>query len=150
MCESHHRPPPSFLTSVADWLQGSYIYPLYKAYGYDLHQIAILFVVGFLSSAIFGTVIGSVADKLGRKRVCILFCIIYSASCLTKLSHQLPMLLFGRLLGGISTSLLFSVFEAWMVSEHFSRVVANILVEHFGFVSPFMASIMFLTAACRT
>ena len=57
----------------------------------------------------------------GRKRFSILFCIVYAASCLTKLSPSLSILMFGRLLGGIATSLLFSVFEAWMVSEHFSR-----------------------------
>lgn len=31
---------------------------------------------------------------------------------------SMPILLIGRILGGISTSLLFSSFESWMVSEH--------------------------------
>ena len=31
---------------------------------------------------------------------------------------HMPTLLLGRFLGGLSTSLLFSSFEAWMVSEH--------------------------------
>ena len=30
----------------------------------------------------------------------------------------MPVLLFGRVLGGLSTSLLFTAFESWMVSEH--------------------------------
>ena len=30
----------------------------------------------------------------------------------------MPALLFGRVLGGLSTSLLFTAFESWMVSEH--------------------------------
>lgn len=34
---------------------------------------------------------------------------------------SMPLLLLGRVLGGISTSLLFSAFEAWLVSEHRSR-----------------------------
>lgn len=29
--------------------------------------------------------------------------------------------MFGRLLGGVSTSLLFSAFESWLVAEHFSK-----------------------------
>ena len=37
---------------------------LYREYGYELSSIALLFVAGFLSSAVFGTVIGSVADRL--------------------------------------------------------------------------------------
>ncbi|KAJ3086218.1 Molybdate-anion transporter [Quaeritorhiza haematococci] len=161
------------LVMASDWLQGPYIYALYRDYNYTLDQIAILFVAGFLSSAVFGTVIGSIADKFGRKRMCIVFCIVYAVSCLTKLSPAFSMLLLGRVLGGIATSLLFSVFEAWMVSEHFSRgfkepllsdtfswstflnglvaicagVFANILVGSWGHVSPFMAAIGFLVAA---
>jgi MFS transporter, MFS domain-containing protein family, molybdate-anion transporter len=106
---------------MADWLQGPYVYALYKSYGYGLEEIGILFVVGFLSSALFGTVISSFADKYGRKKMAILFSIIYTLSCLTKLSSNFMFLLLGRLFGGIATSLLFSVFEAWMVSEHNKR-----------------------------
>ena len=31
---------------------------------------------------------------------------------------NMPVLMIGRILGGLSTSLLFSAFESWMVSEH--------------------------------
>jgi len=76
----------------------------------------------------------------------------------------------GRLLSGIATSLLFSVFEAWMVSEHMARgfdpawlgdtfsiaifgngiaaiiagVVASMVSIKFGFVAPFFLSMAFL------
>jgi MFS family permease len=106
---------------MADWLQGPYVYALYKSYGYGLEEIGILFVVGFLSSAVFGTVISSLADKYGRKKMAVLFSLIYTASCFTKFSSNFLVLLVGRLLGGIATSLLFSVFEAWMVGEHNKR-----------------------------
>ena len=52
-----------FVLVVADWLQGSYVYALYKSYNFDLGQIGQLFIVGFLSSAVLGTVISSFADK---------------------------------------------------------------------------------------
>ena len=42
----------------------------------------------------------------------------YAASCATKHSPRYNVLLIGRLLGGVSTSLLFSVFEAWAVAAH--------------------------------
>ncbi|KAJ3397181.1 Molybdate-anion transporter [Lobulomyces angularis] len=109
------------ILSSSDWLQGAYVYALYSAYGYDVQEIAILFVAGFLSSAVFGTMFGSVADKFGRKLMCLSFCIIYIGSCLTKLSDVFTILMIGRITGGIATSLLFSVFEAWMVSEFYSR-----------------------------
>ncbi|KAL2912828.1 hypothetical protein HK105_207715 [Polyrhizophydium stewartii] len=158
------------LAFIADWLQGPYIYPLYKSYGYDLDDIALLFVAGFLSSAVFGTFVGSVADRFGRKLGSALYCILYALSCLTKLSPDFTILMIGRLLGGVSTSLLFSVFESWMVAEHRSRgfdesllsetfawstfvngfvailsgVIANFVVDIWGLVSPFMVSVLFL------
>lgn len=53
--------------------------------------------------------------------MCMAFAVIYIVSCLTKLSSNFSVLMLGRLTGGVSTSLLFSVFEAWMVSHHYSR-----------------------------
>jgi hypothetical protein len=54
----------------------------------------------------------------GRKRAALLYVATYSASCLTKHSPNYWVLLVGRLLGGIATSLLFSAFEAWAVAAH--------------------------------
>ena len=48
----------------ADWLQGPYVYALYAHYGMSTHDIEVLFVAGFGSSMIFGTFVGSIADKL--------------------------------------------------------------------------------------
>lgn len=103
---------------AADWLQGPYVYALYTHYGYNISQIGVLFIVGFGSSLLFGTIVGSMADKYGRKRLCCMFGVLYSISCLTKHSGQYRILLLGRLLGGISTSILFSSFESWLVHEH--------------------------------
>jgi hypothetical protein len=50
-----------------------------------------------------------------------LYIAVYSLSCMTKHSPNYWVLLVGRLLGGIATSLLFSAFEAWVVAEHNSR-----------------------------
>lgn len=46
------------------------------------------------------------------------FAILYGICCCIKISSSFWVLLSGRLLGGISTSLLFSVFESWYVKEH--------------------------------
>jgi MFS family permease len=35
-----------------------------------------LFLTGFLSSAIFGNVVGPIVDKYGRKKACIVYCIL--------------------------------------------------------------------------
>jgi len=102
----------------ADWMQGPYVYELYSSYGFDKASIGNLFVAGFGSSAICGPIIGAFADKFGRKRMCIFFGITYGLSCATKHFTDYSTLMVGRVLGGIATSILFSSFEAWMVSQH--------------------------------
>lgn len=156
----------------ADWLQGPYVYALYKHYGYGIAEIGMLFIVGFGSSMIFGTIVGSMADKYGRKKLCLTFGVLYSLSCLTKHSSDYRMLLLGRFMGGVSTSILFSSFESWMVHEHHlarypedwlgltfsictsgngivaigSGVVAGVVRDKFGPVAPFDVSLLCLIA----
>lgn len=165
-----------FLALMADWLQNPYLYKLYSHYGFLEPQIAVLYVCGFASSVVFGAFTHTLADRYGRKKLCITFCIVYSISCFTKLSTSYTVLIFGRILGGISTSLLFTAFEAWYVHEHvethdfpkewltstFSTashwngifaisagIVANIFagVLSLGPVSPFILAIPFLVAS---
>ncbi|KAK9060848.1 hypothetical protein SSX86_018028 [Deinandra increscens subsp. villosa] len=109
------------LMMAGDWLQGPYVYYLYTTYGYGKGDIGQLFIAGFGSSMLFGTIVGSLADKQGRKRACITYCITYILSCMTKHSPQYKVLLLGRILGGVATSLLFSAFESWLVAEHNKR-----------------------------
>jgi predicted MFS family arabinose efflux permease len=49
------------------------------------------------------------------------YVITYSLSCCTKHSPNFWVLMFGRVLGGIATSLLYSAFESWLVAEHFKH-----------------------------
>lgn len=106
------------MATFSDWLQGPYVYALYDDYGYSQHDIAVLFVAGFGSSMIFGSFIGGMADWGGRRAFVVLFAIIYALSCFTKHFHSFGILMIGRLLGGVATSLLFSVFEAWLIRAH--------------------------------
>ncbi|XP_021757739.1 molybdate-anion transporter-like [Chenopodium quinoa] len=106
------------LMMAGDWLQGPYVYYLYTTYGFSKGDIGQLFIAGFGSSMLFGTIVGSLADKQGRKRACVTYCITYILSCMTKHSPQYRILMVGRILGGIATSLLFSAFESWLVAEH--------------------------------
>ena len=106
---------------LADWMQGPYVYKLYSSYGIPTQEIAILFVIGFGTSGIMGAIIGSAADIFGRKKMCILFCIFYSISCATKHFDNYNILIIGRFLGGVSTSILFSCFESWMITHHHAK-----------------------------
>lgn len=127
----------------ADWLQGPYVYALYSAYGFTHQEIGQLFVAGFAASFLFGTFVGSFADSFGRKRSALLYCFLYIVSCLTKHVNQYWFLMFGRLTGGIATSLLFSVFESWLVCEHTSRSYPQSLL---GFTFTFMWALNYIVA----
>ncbi|XVF53332.1 hypothetical protein PTKIN_Ptkin05aG0091100 [Pterospermum kingtungense] len=109
------------LMMAGDWLQGPYVYYLYSTYGFGKGDIGQLFIAGFGSSMLFGTIVGSLADKQGRRRACVTYCITYILSCITKHSPEYKVLMVGRVLGGIATSLLFSAFESWLVAEHNKR-----------------------------
>lgn len=132
------------LCVAADWLQGPYVYALYAAYGFEGHEIAQLFVAGFGSSLIFGSFVGTVTDKFGRKKCCIMYCVLYIASCMTKHFKMYSVLMLGRVTGGIATSMLFSCFECWMVSEHMQR--HNFSGGLLGFMFGMMFQVMYLVA----
>ena len=104
------------LMMAGDWLQGPYVYDLYRSYGFSQADIARLFVAGFGSSAVLGSAVAGMADVWGAKRLTLLYAVLYVASCLTKHSHSYDVLLAGRLLGGVATSILFSALEAWLVT----------------------------------
>ena len=73
-----------FLALFSDWVKGAYIYALYSSYGYQQSQIAILYVTGFASSALFGTFTGCLADSLGRRNMALVFTLVYALSALCK------------------------------------------------------------------
>jgi MFS family permease len=163
------------LQMLGDWLQGPYVYALYESYGYGPAAIGQLFIAGFGSSMLFGTFVGALADKAGRKNAALLYVLTYSLSCCTKHSPNYYVLMVGRVLGGIATSLLYSAFESWLVAEHFRRgyseqalgqtfawavflgnglmaigagFLGDFLVERAGLgrVAPFDAAILFMVA----
>lgn len=173
------------------------MYALYQHYGYHVGDIGRLFIAGFGSSMLFGTLAGSLADQQcapspvlcgarlplcspallvrpvcdssiqarrkrcmhassplsscqqcwmrarssssgrraaikslsltggpivcsGRKMAALAYVGTYILSCITKHWSSYGVLMLGRLCGGIATSLLFSAFESWLVSEHLS------------------------------
>ncbi|KXN87334.1 Major facilitator superfamily domain-containing protein 5 [Leucoagaricus sp. SymC.cos] len=102
----------------ADWLQGPYVYSLYREqYEFPERLVALLFVTGFVSAGMAAPLVGVWADQHGRRKLCLAFCITYTLACILILIPSLPILLAGRLLGGVSTSILFSAFESWLISS---------------------------------
>jgi hypothetical protein len=59
-----------------------------------------------------------IADKYGRKRMIKWYAFLYILSCFTKHFNDFNILALGRVLGGIATSILMTVFDTWLISEH--------------------------------
>ena len=51
-------------------------FQLYASYGFAENIIALLFLAGFGSSSTFGTFTGPLADKFGRKKMTLVFCVM--------------------------------------------------------------------------
>ncbi|TAQ90290.1 hypothetical protein B7494_g1369 [Chlorociboria aeruginascens] len=110
------------LVMASDWLQGPYVYSLYKdQFGLSETVVAALFTTGFLSGGISGYFVGQFADKYGRKTACLVFCTTYSMACFSTLVPNIFALFLGRVFGGLSTSLMYSAFESWMVTEYHKK-----------------------------
>jgi MFS family permease len=158
------------VTMLADWLQGTHMYTLYTSYN---QPAGALFGIGFTSSAVFGTFLGLLVDKYGRRLGCIMFCVLELVINILEHVNDFHLLALGRVLGGLSTSLLFTSFESWMVSEHRRRgfkeewiaetfaiaqmgngfmavlagVLAQMVADAFGDIGPFQLAILLTVIA---
>ncbi|KAL7923422.1 hypothetical protein ACQKWADRAFT_320090 [Trichoderma austrokoningii] len=136
------------LVVAADWLQGPYTYAVYK-YEKQLaeHTVALLYASGFVSGAASAPFAGQLADCYGRRTACVAYCLCYGITCLAMLSYDLRVLYVGRFFGGIATTLLFSVFEAWMITEYHSSRLEETKVS-LGGIFANMTTISSVTAIC--
>lgn len=97
--------------------------------------VGVLFLCGFLSSMIFGTFVGGWVDRIGRKKGCQIYCGLYTLAAFSTYSDNYFILISGRICGGISTSLLFSAPEAWLIGEHRAGNYPEEWINHlFGWV----------------
>ena len=111
---------------LADWLQGTNMYTLYQSYGVN---VGALFLTGFCSSAICGTFVGSFVDKVGTRNGCIMYCVLEILIQALEHVNDFGVLLIGRVIGGLTTSLLFSAFESWLVAKHRAMGLSHASLE---------------------
>ena len=104
--------------TFGDWIQGAYLYALYREHGFTMQSIGFIFVLGYASSAFLGTIVASLGDRYGHKVNCVLYGFAYAFVCVVSSRRSdVFSLYFARVLGGICYSLLFSSFEAWAIAE---------------------------------
>ncbi|KIK00469.1 hypothetical protein K443DRAFT_7666 [Laccaria amethystina LaAM-08-1] len=116
-------------------------------YQFPERLVAMLFFTGLVSAGLAAPLVGVWVDEHGLRLLCMVFCITYSLSCVRITLPFLPIPLLGRPLGGVSTSILFSAFESWLISSASgivpttAGVASNQLVESTkNYAVPFIAS----------
>lgn len=125
---------PYYFCILGDWLQGPYAYEIYASAGWSKEWISRFFVIGYLTSFLLGTTIGDIADRIGRKKTILIgYCFFYSISCIfIHKSYSLIYLVIGRILSGISASILSTIFESWILSNFQSDLSYIFYLVSFG------------------
>ena len=132
----HYYLPVYLLAVFSDWVKGPYGYELYSSgdfYNYSPHEIHLLCsVIPFVSSIVFGTLVcGPIADNgidyysrrsrggrsRGRKQMALAFALVTAISNIAKHIRSFKASTVGSILEGISTSLLFTGFDSWLISS---------------------------------
>ena len=94
--------PVYYLAMGSDWLQGPYCYKLYSSYGFPPREVGYLFVAGYASSALMGSCVGGLTDRIGRKRMALAYAFLYGFSAVLKAREEFWVLMAGRIISGVS------------------------------------------------
>jgi MFS family permease len=143
---------------------GTHLYVLYESYGFS---VASLYSLGFVTGAVTTPITGPLIDKFGRKKSALLYCVLEIGINMLEQYPFLSGLIVSRMVGGVTTNLLSSVFETWLDTEYRMRgfdekkyeiimrdsvVVSNmaaiasgyfahVMAERFGPVGPFQGAV---------
>lgn len=78
-------------------------------------------MTGYVAAAASALVAGFMADRYGRRSAGLVFCVVHAVASISVVSDRIEILYAGRALAGIALTLLWTVFESWMVTEFNAR-----------------------------
>ncbi|KAJ8127752.1 hypothetical protein O1611_g5884 [Lasiodiplodia mahajangana] len=110
----------------SEWLQNPFMYPLFRNEKMlDEATVATLYSSTYVAAAISALFTGYLTDRFGRRKACLVFCGIHSLAAVSVCFDGLPILILGRVLGGIALTLLWTAFESWFIAEYNERGFAQ-------------------------
>jgi len=108
----------SAMVKASVWLKAPYIFALYnRLHGFTRGDIGILYAVDNISSLLMGPLLGGVGDTQGRKKLCILYCLVVVCHICLRLTGNIPLAFLAQVLTGIAGSLVDTAFESWLNFE---------------------------------
>ena len=80
-----------------------------------------MYCLGFITGAVTAPITGPMIDKFGRKKSALLYCFLEIGINMLEQFPFLTGLIISRMVGGVTTNLLSTVFEAWVDTEYRRR-----------------------------
>ncbi|KAI1275320.1 hypothetical protein F5Y07DRAFT_400546 [Xylaria sp. FL0933] len=106
----------------SEWLQNPFMYSLFRTEKtLDEATVATLYSSTYVAAAVSALFAGSLTDRFGRRSACLAFCAVHSLAAVSVCFDALPVLLLGRVLGGVALALLWTAFESWLIAEYNAR-----------------------------
>lgn len=103
---------------AAVWVKAPYIFALYnRLHGFTRGDIGILYAIDNSSALVMGPLLGSFGDLYGRKKFCVLYCLIVATHICIRLTGSQPLAYFAQFLTGVAGALIETVFESWLNFE---------------------------------
>ncbi|KAI0106528.1 MFS general substrate transporter [Nemania sp. FL0031] len=110
----------------SEWLQNPFMYSLFRNEKMlDEGTVATLYISTYVAAAVSALFTGYLTDRFGRRNACLVFCGIHSLAAVSVCFDRLPILILGRVLGGIALTLLWTAFESWFIAEYNERGLAQ-------------------------
>lgn len=108
----------SFLVRSSMWIQAAYVFALYnRRHGFTIGEIGVLYGIDALSALMMGPILGSLSDLYGRKKFCLLYCLLVIAYVSLRLTENKSLAYVSQILSGISLSIFHISFESWLNFE---------------------------------
>ncbi|KAI7751775.1 hypothetical protein M8C21_012742 [Ambrosia artemisiifolia] len=87
-------------------------------FGMSKEEMVLSLVVGCAAALVVGTALGMLSDLIGRKKICLMFCILHLFVAVWKRLFSHPSIWLASICLSLATSIFLFGFETWMVVEH--------------------------------
>lgn len=136
------------IMSLADWIQGPFLLPMYASFGLSNSDVAALYSVDYLVGIVAGLLAGGLADAMGARKACILYGYLYALSCICNHFGNIfmPIVVLGCALDGLCNALLRTSFETWISIACSQRGYSSHWAVHAGAVANWFSTVMSLLA----
>lgn len=113
-----------FIAITSDWIMSPNQFPLLMEASGSATLVD-LYIVQYASAAIGTLILPTIADRYGRRLLCMIFCIFYCCASIMSTIHSFSLVLISRIAAGLGQVILFTTFDSWLASAHVSEKLSD-------------------------